>query len=475
MKFFEIEFNKVSGKTISIFTISILVLTLISFMVTNIVYMVKYSDEFSVFEWIWCPVACALVYLTYKLGNILSNLPKCWLFIVGGVVSNIFYLYFLLSFETYPCSDWAEVWKAAQQMANGTFRDGVVNGTYMHEIPYQIGLAYIESLFIRLFGTSYIVLKLFNLFLMNLIGLYVYHFALRKGSQSVACYSYLAASCFLCWSMTAPQFTNHSLGFIFLYLSLYLWEKKRLVYCAGSGVALALLNFIRPMGALVIVAYLCSSIYDIILTRRISKTTLHFFICIACYVCCTGSLDSLMLNLGYTDTRISQTSRNMYHKITYGTYESKVDGTIRNYDYDYDAYDKAYREEIISTIKDHPKELTIAIANKMCRYLGCFDYGFEMTYNHDKNIWTKYPIKAIYSVQWFQYIMYIVLALFGYLIYRKKNIIDVYQIFFIGNTLVYIFVEAFTTYRFENYFYVLFLVGYGMKSWQRCSFYHLIS
>jgi len=38
-----------------------------------------------------------------------------------------------------------------------------------------------------------------------------------------------------------------------------------------------------------------------------------------------------------------------------------------------------------------------------------------------------------------------------------------YQIWFVGNTVVYLFVEAFTSYRFEHYIFVLLLAGCGAK------------
>src|SRR5690606_17556255 len=96
-----------------------------------------------------------------------------------------------------------------------------------------------------------------------------------------------------------------------------------------------------------------------------------------------------------------------------------------------------------------------------CRYLGLFDYQFEQTYNHDDKIWKQYPIKAFYSAAWMQYIVYVLLALVGFHYWRKNNDLDIYQIWFVGNTAVYIFVEAFTSYRFEHYIFIFVMAGYG--------------
>lgn len=445
--------------TISIF--AIFIVSLISFAICNIYFSIEHLQYFSVFEWVWCPVAIILTLLVscaaYTLRRYSAGLPL----IVGFLLSNIAYFYFVFSYDTTPCSDWYEVWKTACQMANGHFAGGLIPGSYMHEIPYQLGLAYVESLFIRLFGESYLVLQIFNIILLNILGLFVYHFAKRKASSGVACVAYMLACVFLCWSMTVAQFTNHHLGIIFIYLTLYFGEKQKYVYSVAAGISLALLNFVRPMGIIVVMALVCVSIYKLLTLEKVRKTVLNLATVMATYFLCLFLLDSYMIDQGYIDVKISQSSRNMYHKITYGLYESKVDGTRAQYASDED-YDAAFRRELVTQLQQNPRQITLNVAKKMCRYLGLFDYGFEMSYNHDESVWTKYPVKSFYCTQWFQYVIYIILAIYGYYTYRKKHPPDVYQIFFIGNTFVYIFVEAFTSYRFENYFYMLFLAGYGI-------------
>ena len=54
------------------------------------------------------------------------------------------------------------------------------------------------------------------------------------------------------------------------------------------------------------------------------------------------------------------------------------------------------------------------------RYLGLFDYQFEMTYNHDVEMYTQYPVKALYSTSWFQYALLLILAFFGFREYKQN-------------------------------------------------------
>ena len=461
--------DSVLDKTVYWSLMGILIFSLLAFSICNYVLTSSYPETFSYKEWIWVVGAIALIWLIWKFGRGFW-LGSYWIspLKIGFVVSNLIFIIVLLTYDSQPTSDWALVWKAANEMANGQFIDGVVKGTYMHEIPYQIGLAWIESFFIRLFGSTYLPLKLFNLILLNLITMATYHFSKRKATSEVANYAYVAACMFLCYLMTVGQFTNHQLGFVFLYLSLYLYEKGRFLTCCCAGVMVAILNFVRPMGIMVVATIIIYTIF--LLSQQVKKISsisnlLGFFVC---YKLILLLLDLMLINMNFTDEYVSRSSRNLYHKISYTAYESKIDGRIAEFDYDYEAYNKAYRVEIVNMVVDHPKELVSNVVNKMVRYLGMMDYLFEMTYDHNEDVWKKYPIKAIYSIQWFQYIMFLIIALYGYIKYRKTHKSDIYQLFFIGNTLVYLFVEAYSAYRFINYFYLLFLVGYGYNEYHLC-------
>lgn len=446
--------------------LAILVVSVLSFCICNIVFMVSYSHVFSIREWVWLPLAVLMLFMVWWLGNGIRFFGlKVSPVIAGFIVSNICYLTVLFTYDTHPVSDWACVWHAANEMANGTFTGGMEKGHYMHEIPYQLGLAYIESLIIRLFGSCYGVFQGINMVFLNLATFSVYHFTKRKVSIQAANYAFMAACLFLCFTMTVSQFTNHQMSFVLLYFALFLIEKDLAIPCLLSGVVVALLNFVRPMGFLIVASVCCFYLYKILVGRIYRRLALHLGLFLVGYFVVAFLLDTLLLSLSYTDERVSLSSRNKYHKISYTLYDSQVDGHIADYKYDYERYNEAYREEILGQFVNHPTQVAMNVANKMVRYLGLFDYLFEMTYNHDEKIWMQYPVKAVYSTQWFQYLLYLLLAIYGYIKYSKHNKVDVYQVFFVANTLVYVFIEAFTSYRFVNYFYLLFLVGIAFSAY----------
>lgn len=446
--------------------LSILVVSVLSFCICNIFFMANYPQVFSCREWMWFPLAVLMLLMVWRLGKGISlwglNISPM---IIGFIVSNICYLVVLLTYDTYPVSDWACVWQAANEMANDTFTGGLEKGHYMHEIPYQLGLAFVESLFIRAFGNCYGVLQGVNVIFLNLATFLVYHFTKRKVSIQAANYAFMAACLFLCFTMTVSQFTNHQVSFVLLYFALFLIEKDLAKASLLSGVVVALLNFVRPMGILIIASVCCFYLYKMLKEKMYLRLASHLGLFLIGFFVVAFLLDTMLLNLNYTDERVSMSSRNKYHKISYTLYDSKVDGHIADYQFDYERYNEDYREELISQVMNHPAQITMSVANKMVRYLGLFDYLFEMTYNHDEKVWMRYPVKAIYSTQWFQYLLYLLLAIYGYIKYSKRNKMDVYQIFFVANTLVYVFIEAFTSYRFINYFYLLFLVGIAFSAY----------
>lgn len=173
------------------FILAILMASVLSFCVCTIVFMVNYPQVFSFREWVWLPLAVLMLFMVRWFGSGISLWGlKVSPLIAGIIVSNVTYLAVLFTFDTQPVSDWACVWQAANEMAKGTFTGGMEKGHYMHEVPYQLGLAFVESLFIRAFGNCYGVLQGLNLVLLNLATFSVYHFTKRKVSIQAANYAF---------------------------------------------------------------------------------------------------------------------------------------------------------------------------------------------------------------------------------------------------------------------------------------------
>lgn len=156
----------------------------------------------------------------------------------------------------------------------------------------------------------------------------------------------------------------------------------------------------------------------------------------------------MFIKFNYADSEISSA------KIPYFKFDKGLTGynfpEVEKFN-SIEEYNDWEKQKLIDRIKSRPLEVFGFMITKMIRYLGCFDYKVEMTFNHDNKIWNTPPIKNWVMFGWGQYIGLVIMALIGCIKNKKFNYCNPTFIFFIGITLVYIFIEAFTSYRYESY------------------------
>lgn len=451
--------------TVGFFIWSILCFTLLAFVVCIFVFCVKHQDVFSVAEIIWFIPATALLLLISKLAQFIQTRSErfatCLMIALEAVIAIIM----ITSYDTQPCSDYASIWQSANEIAQGRFSAGTDPTQYMYFYNWQLGIAVFEAFFIK-FGATFFTLKVLNAILLIAIQHIEYRLVKQKLGFQTACTAYALSALFMPWCLTIPQFTNHHIGTIFLLMSLQLLEEQTPSRWAFAGVLLAMMNLLRPIGIIVLLTAVCYTIY-LIIQRRHIKPLVLLIVLIASYSLVLTCFDSVLISAGYTDSPVSH-ARLPYFKFQKGLYGYNWPLTDLNaYHYNYDEYNAAMKIELIEHISTHPLETLVFVANKMIRYLGLFDYQFEMTYNHDVAFYTQYPVRALYSTSWFQYIGICLLAIKGYPSYARRYPVDIYQVFFIGNTLVYLLIEAFSSYRFESYPFLIMLAALGMNHYQK--------
>ncbi len=438
---------------------AILVFSILSAPVCMIMHFWKHGNFFSPLELVWIVPGLLLLWGIGKAAELLNKKGEVFIVLSMIAVECIIAAVMIFSYNTKPCSDYSVIWKAANEMAQGTFTDGTNPQAYMYYYNWQLGIAAFESLIIRA-GGSFFTLKLLNALLLIIIQLGEYCLVKRKFGQKTAIYAYALATLWMPWCLSIPQFTNHHIGLVLLLLSFFLIDKEKLWTWCVSGAVLAVVNVLRPLGIIVVLSAICLAAYKIIKSKKAKPLALLAGF-LACYFVVIAGFNVLFINLNYTDSNISD-ARVPYFKFQKGLYGYQYPGEdLTSRGYDYDKYNQAMKEELIDNVSGDPAGTVVFVANKMVRYLGLWDYQFEMTYNHDVDFYTQYPVKALYSTSWFQYLGVVVLAIIGYGAYRKKESVDIYQVFFIGNTLVYLFIEAYSSYRFESYPILIMFAALG--------------
>ena len=457
----QMNLEKIMVKLVRIFIYGIIAFSLVSFLVCLTVYLKKYPYIFSSKELIWVIAGALLLVGVYFVGRWYQR-KKEWQLVLSMIgIEGLFSFLMIATYNTQPVSDYSLIWDAANAMASNRFIGGTDPTNYMYFYNWQIGIAAFESVLIRLFGANFTVFKVINSLFVIGIDYCTYLLCKKRYGYKVGCYAYVLAAAYMPWVLAIPQLTNHHIGFFFLFLALWLLDKNKWYAWLIGGVSIGVLNVIRPMGIILVLTAVCMTVYSLVKAPGI-KHIIRLFLCIAAYMLVISLFDQAFISLGYAEGKVSE-AQIPYFKFQKGLYGYNEPKELPEYDYDYDAYNAAMKEELKETVLNDLPGTVVFIANKMVRYLGLFDYQFEMTYNHDVDFYTRYPVKALYSISWFQYIGVLGLAIVG----LKKFLavdegINVYHIFFIGNTLVYIFIEAFSSYRFESYFLLIIMAALGL-------------
>lgn len=427
-------------------------------------YVKDYSNLFSYREIVW--VFAALIYsaIIFYLGRFLSQKNEIIVCLFMIIIQGIYVVALILFYDTQPCSDYIAIWNSAVEMSKSQFTSGVEPGSYMYIYNWQIGIAAFESIIIRIFGENFLVLKIFSAITTAINNFLVYKCCSIKFNKKIGVYAYVTATLFIPWMLSVPQFTNHHIALTLLLTAMILINKNKWYTYLAAGVLLAICNVLRPIAVIMVIAAVCLLIYNVIKSHNIKaikenviklvSLLLAFFVILQCF-------NGLFVKVGYTDSDVSE-ARIPYFKFQKGLYGYNT-SFEDFFEYDnVDEYNDAMRQDLNGEITDNAKGVLVFIVKKMILFLGLFDYQFEMTFDQNSDIWSQYPIKAFYSTSWFLYAILLIIAAVVFWKKRKENNIDIFSVFFIGNTLVYIFIEAFSSYRFENYYFIIMLAAVAM-------------
>lgn len=460
LKGFWSGFDNFIKNFLNFFVIAILIFSIIS---VPICMALSSSYIFSFKNLIW--IFPTLVYMTmvFLIGKFMQNKKDYVLILSMLLIEAVYVIYLFLLYDTQPCSDYIAIWKAAVEMSKGTFTDGVKSGSYMYIYNWQLGIAAFEAVFVKIFGENFFALKIFSAVVTAVNNFLVFKCCSVKFNRKVGVYSYVIATMFIPWMLSVPQFTNHHIGFTFLLLSFILINKDKWYTYLAAGVLIGFLNVLRPMGIIIVIAALCMAIYNMIKEhtgKAVVKNLGKFVALFMAFAVVMAGFNTLFINKGYTDINVSS-ARIPYFKFQKGLYGYRYPFDDYNKYGNADVYNEVAKNDLIEIIKTDPVRVFKFVTEKMVKYCGMCDYQFEMTFDHDDAIWTKYPIKAFYSTSWFFYAFALIIAVIAFIKKRKENGVDIFTIFFIGNTLVYLLIEAFSSYRFESYYFIIMFMAVG--------------
>ncbi len=164
----------------------------------------------------------------------------------------------ILVFRAQPVQDFQTMYSAACQMAGGSRE--YLSDAYFYNWAYQTGFVAYEAAVVRLFGTGLFPLQVMNALWMGGTGCLVYGIGKRFLSEKGAMLAALFYALYPGPYFLSGVLTNQHIAVFFYYLAIWLLvreERLSLSRAGLAGAAIALGNVMRPLGILVVLAFLC--------------------------------------------------------------------------------------------------------------------------------------------------------------------------------------------------------------------------
>lgn len=163
-------------------------------------------------------------------------------------------LFFILWLDSQPVQDFATMYSAAGQLADGSH--AYLDNIYFFNWAYQSAFMGYEALVIALFGHSLLPLQLLNAVFLGGINVLVYGIAKRFLPERAAMTAGVLYAIYPAPLFLAGVLTNQHLSVFLLYSALYLLLGKDLspLRALGAGALMALGNAMRPIGVIVMLA-----------------------------------------------------------------------------------------------------------------------------------------------------------------------------------------------------------------------------
>lgn len=438
--------------------VGIMLFTLLSVPIVMVTYSRLYPDEFHFSEIPYVLLGvlyCAGVFICYKRYFRPDYIR--WLVPLSFVIMNVVAILFVCFAPTVPVSDYEVIWGLAQSIADGRFDISEHNFyEYVYMFSYQIGISWFESLFIRLFGPVFLSLQIFNIILLNATAALIWTLCRRFLSRGGCALALFLFATYYPVLATIPQFTNQHISCVIILGVILLMSSKKIYKWVIAGFLITALNTLRPMGVILLITAVVYAIVRIIIKRDRARCQMVSLLSLVGVY----SLSMSLVNYGFERAGYSEGAMTS-SKVPW----FKFDKGLTGYDWpgagafgSLEEFNEWEKEKVIHAITDDFGTTAAFAVGKMIRYLGCFDYKVEMTYNHDKEIWCQPKIKQCIDFGWGQYLAIVFFAMWS-LVKRRKDtdFIQPVFIFYIGITLVYLFIEAFSSYRYESYPYLIMM------------------
>lgn len=459
------KFNIIPRLLLIIFTLYIFFLIILNSFVVIEKSVLKYSV-------IVIPVFALSIFIAHKR----SISPKAFLI---GIFTAAFISKALIVIvsHTQPVSDFKMFYDCAVALVNG--RKGWSQWDYFSDWAYQTGPITYYAILMKIFGTGLLPLQLCNCFFMAGTNTFIYLIARKISNEGAArsaafLYLFYPAPYFL-----APVLTNQHFAACMFFAAIYILMLDTFHFAIRGvlgGIIAALGNAVRPLGVVVIAAFIVWGIIELIRAKKIINIGIVLIMTLA-YSISTWGISSYLIHEDISPYGLANNFP--LWKFVVGLNEKSVGQySLQDQTDIFFIKDKIARDDMAKrTIKERlsigPKSMTIFMIKKQAVMWASVDtlkWGFYAYKDNALVPPENFGVieNRVLKTEKMYYFTALLVLTFGMIIMiiRKKNIASLTQyimLLLMAYFAVHIFIEIQVRYRYFAMISVFILLSFGVQ------------
>ena len=388
----------------------------------------------------------------------------------------------ILLVNTQPDSDFVLFNNYAVNASKGIFT--VFNPTYT-VFPFKFGFPLVISVIYRIFGSNLIDAKLFNVLISVCTSLLIYSISRRIFNDHAGRITGLLYSIWPAQIMLASVLASEHIFLLLLLLSIQLFLKAidhlgtggTAIYAAGTGISLAVTQFIRPVALIlvpifIVYLFLFKQAHEYGLKSILVKFKAAFTIGVI-FVLSFLILTLPLSNLIGVPIYKSSSGFNLLvgtNFVSNGAYNKEDSKIITEFIYDYAKIHKEAMIRAINRILAHPLSFTMLMERKYITQWGSEDYGayWSMRKTDYTNVIGQYLVdnpRLLNAVSQIYYVFLLLMSIIGcfFFIKNRHYQLVIFLLLFQGLFIAHTFLEVQSRYHFPAMPVFMLLAGFGLS------------
>ncbi len=415
-------------------------------------------------------------------GNILLSFRNKWqilvLLILGTVLIRVAWV---LLINTPVVSDFEFYYSYAKNTAAGVYKD--YHNTCLI-FPHRIGFPMLLSIIFKIFGSSILVAKIFNVVCSALLVVLVYIISEKLFSKKAAIYSGLLMVFWPAQIMYTSVVASEHLFMVFILAFIWWMIKgfttstysKQILFFSLGGTALAIAQYLRPIALVIAIAIVMTAfiVYGFKQWKHLLLSFIATIIGFNLFFIPMTMVTEQLTDLNLRDTSSGYSLLVGMNQESSGQYNKTDEAILSEYDLEMEAVHDAAFQRAIGRVVENPTGTFLLAFKKYAIMWGGDIYGYQWSINdlEGDNILSNFMLKhpmifRLISHLYYQFILLVSLIGVISLRKRKPDISLVFvQLLFLSQVGLHLLIEVQSRYHVFGVVMLMLIAGYGFKGLQ---------